>query len=481
MSPAGTFSGDELHDLSALEQAAAIRSGQLSSVELTEHYLRRGERLGDTVGAYVMMTPELAMEQAEAADSRVRNAADGEPLPPLLGVVCPIKDLVFVAGIPTRAGSAVIDATLPTDDDVVANLRAAGLVITGKTNTPEMGLPCYTEPDVAPPARTPWDLTRSAGGSSGGAAAAVAAGLAPVAHGNDGGGSIRIPCAVTGLVGIKPSRGRVSNGPYGDIIGDLPTSGPIARSVADGAALLDVMAQPRYGSPFSIPPPRHGTFLAASRRDPGKLTIGYYLQPGLVQTNVHGDVRAAMEDTVGVLEGLGHTLVESQPPFDETARPAFFTIWSILALLTPVPPEREEDLRPLTRYLREAGRQVSGLELASAISFVRVAARFALQRTEHLDAVLCPTLAEPPALVGQLRDDDDPAGDFDAQIHYSPFCAPYNMTGQPAINVPMNWNADGLPIGVQLVGRSADEETIISLAAQLEATCGWLGLRPEIW
>ncbi|MEI8082484.1 MAG: amidase, partial [Actinomycetes bacterium] len=230
-------SGTELHDLSALQQGAAIRSGEVSAVELAEHYLDRGRRLGDTVGAYVIMTPELALDQARAADARVRGAVDGEALSELLGVVCPIKDLVFVAGVPTRAGSAAIDITPTFDDDVVANIRAAGLVITGKTNTPELGLPCYTEPDVAPPARTPWDLERSAGGSSGGAAAAVASGLAPLAHGNDGGGSIRIPSSTAGLVGIKPTRGRVSNGPFGDIVGDLPTSGPIARTVADCAAL----------------------------------------------------------------------------------------------------------------------------------------------------------------------------------------------------------------------------------------------------
>jgi len=149
--------------------------------------------------------------------------------------------------------------------------------------------------------------------------------------------------------------------------------------------------------------------------------------------------------------------------------------------MTPIPEANEHTLRPLTRYLREAGRRVSGLDLASALSFVRVGARTALQRTEHLDVVVCPTIASVPALVGELRDDQDPAADFAAQLTFSPFCAPYNMTGQPAINVPMNWNADGLPIGVQLVGRPADEETIISLAAQLEAACSWHERRPEIW
>ena len=468
----------QLHDLTALEQGAAIRSGDVSSTELTQHYLERSQRLSDSVGAFVLITEDLALEQAQAADRLVQeHGTDG--LPPLFGVVCPVKDLSIIANVPTRFGSAVADITLPEDDHVVARMRADGLVFTGKTNTPEFGLPCYTEPEVAPAARTPWDLDRSAGGSSGGSAAAVAAGLAPIVHGSDGGGSIRIPSAVTGLVGIKPSRGRAGVGPIGELIGELATNGPIARNVADAAALLDVMAYTPAES--SVPGPRQGSFVDAARREPGQARIGFYRSAPLTQSSIHPDVATALDNTASALEALGHSVEEIEVPFGEYLLPDFMTLWTALAMTAPIPPEREAELRPLTRYLRDLGRQVTDEKLEASWATLRASARAAIEATEQLDAVLVPTLARPPARVGELRDDDDPAKDFQDQGEYSPFCAVYNVTGQPSINVPMNWNADGLPIGVQLVGRMYEEETIISLAAQLEATHSWLDRTPAMW
>ena len=469
----------QLHDLTALEQAAAIRNREVSAVELTQHYLERSERLSDEVGAFVRLTPELALEAALEADQTVADGRDD--LPQLFGVVCPIKDLDFVAGVPTQFGSAVYNITPIADDNFVAKLRQGGLVFTGKTNTPEFGLPCYTEPDVAPPARTPWDLTRSAGGSSGGAAAAVAAGLAPLAHGSDGGGSVRIPSSVTGLVGIKPSRGRISNGPLKDSVGDLTTNGSIARNVADAAALLDVMSGNFPGDPITAKPPVKGTFLDAARRDPSKLRIGVFTRPALTHVVVNPEVLGAIDATVAQLEQLGHTVEEAPAPFDEGVLPLFMTVWSTLAGLTPVTPEQEAQLRPLTRYLRELGQQVTGAQLGATLSMIRMSSRAYMEAAADFDAVLCPTLADIPALVGQLRNDDDPAADFNAQATFSPFCAAFNVTGQPAINVPMNWSADGLPIGVQLVGRMNDEETIISLAAQLESVSDWTSRKPALW
>lgn len=471
----------QLHDLTALEQAAAIRAGETSAVELTEHYLARSEELSEVVGAFVRTTPELAIVMAKSADDRVAATKDKSELPPLLGVVCPVKDLDFVAGIPTQFGSNVFEITPVADDNIVVKLREGGLVFTGKTNTPEFGTPCYTEPDNAPPARTPWDLSRSAGGSSGGAAAAVAAGLAPFAHGSDGGGSIRIPSSVTGLVGIKPTRGRISNGPLKDAIGDLATHGPIARTVADAAALLDVMSGNFPGDPITAAPPVHGTFLDAAYREPGTLRIGVFVDPPLVGSVPHPDVHAAIDATVAQLESLGHSIEPVNAPFNDSVLPLFMTLWSTLAGLTPVAPEAEPQLRPLTRYLREQGAAVTGGQLAATLSMIRMSARAAVESHSELDAVLCPTLADIPALVGQLRNDDDPAADFTAQATYSPYCACFNVTGQPAINVPLNWNEDGLPIGVQLVGRMNDEETIISLAAQLESVSDWHSRKPSIW
>lgn len=470
-----------LHDLSALDQAAAIRDGQTTAVELTQHYLERSRELSDTVGAFVTFAEELALDQARAADDRVRSTTDPTSLPQLLGVVCPVKDLSFVAGVGTRFGSELVDITPEEDDNVVKRMRAEGLVFTGKTSTPEIGLPCYTESPTTAAARSAWDLDRSAGGSSGGAAAAVAAGLAPLAHGSDGGGSIRIPAAVTGLVGIKPSRARISNGPLGDSVGDLVTHGPLARSVADAAALLDAMAGRFPGDPLTAAGPLHGSFLDAARRDPGKLRIGFYTKPALAAVPVHPDVVSAVTETAKALSELGHEVEEVAPPFNDLLLPNFMTLWTTMALLFPVPPEDEERLRPLTRYLRELGRGVSGSELATAVSILRIAARSALTVTDQFDAVLAPTLADIPAKVGQLRNDDDPAKDFDDQVSYSPYCACYNVTGQPSINVPMNWNSLGLPIGIQLVGRMNDEETIISLAAQLEAAHNWHDRIPEVW
>ena len=470
-----------LHDLTALEQAAAIRSGDTTSVELTEHYLARSQQHSDTVGAFVVRTPELALEQARAADALVRDAKRRTGLPPLLGVVCPVKDLDSVAGVPTRYGSALFEVMPEADDNVVSRMRTGGLVFTGKTNTPEFGLPCYTEPDVAPPARTPWDLERSAGGSSGGAAAAVASGLAPLAHGSDGGGSIRIPSSVTGLVGIKPSRGRISSGPVGDAVGDITTHGPIARTVADAAALLDVMAGRFTGDPHTALPPRQGSFLDAAQREPGRLRIGFYTKPMLATGDIHPEVKSAVERTVLTLESLGHELVEVEPPFDEELLPTFTVLWCALALLAPIPAEDEARLRPLTQYLRARGREYSAHDLASAVSKVRSSSRAALIRSEPFDAVLAPTLADLPAFVGQLRDDADPAGDFHAQAAFSPFCATYNITGQPSINIPANWTQRCLPVGVQLIGRSNEEETIISLAAQVETASDWTTRRPAIW
>ncbi len=245
----------ELHDLTALEQGELIRKGEVSPLELADHYLDRVDRLDD-VGAFVTTTPDQARERAAALPAGER---------PLWGVPTAIKDLNLTAGVPTRFGSEAFRDFVPdVSDGVTLSIEAAGMVSLGKTNTPEFGSPCYTEPDVAPPAVTPWDRTRMAGGSSGGAAAAVAAGLVPVAHGSDGGGSIRIPASCCGLVGLKPTRGRISGFPmYGDPIG-LATGGSLARTVRDAAALLDVLAGRRPGDPSWAPAPA-GTFLDGLR------------------------------------------------------------------------------------------------------------------------------------------------------------------------------------------------------------------------
>jgi len=473
----------DLHDVTALEQAAAIRRRKLSPVELLEHYLRRIHRLDPAVGAFVTVTADLARAQARAAEQAVLRVADPAELGPLHGLPVPIKDLTLVAGVRCRFGSAAYADFVPElDDHVYRLIRGAGAVMPGKTNTPEFGLPCYTESTVAPPARTPWDSTRSAGGSSGGAAAAVAAGLAPLAQGNDGGGSVRIPASACGLVGLKVSRGRVSNGPLsGDVTG-LAWNGPIARTVRDAALLLDVMAVPMPGDPHWAPPlPPGETFLRAAGRPPGPLRIGRYRTPVIAETEVHPDCVAAYESASRLLAELGHHVEDVEPPFTPDLVPMFERIWSVASTLAPVPAEKEQLLMPLTRWLRERGRAVSGTAYAGAVAAVQSAARSAIAATAHLDAVLTPTLAQPPVPVGALRDDGDPAADFAAQKRFTPFTSPYNITGQPAITLPLHRTAGGLPIGVQLAGRPAGEAGLLALAAQLEEARPWCEDRPPLW
>jgi len=471
-----------LHDLTALEQAAAIRAREVSPVELAEHYLRRTEDLNETVGAFITVTPDLALEQARAAEQAVMDAVDTRDLPVLHGVVVPVKDLSFLAGVRCTLGSATYDITPFGDDHVVTRLKQGNVVMTGKTNTPEFGLPCYTEPSIAPPARTPWDLTRSAGGSSGGAAAAVAAGLAPVAHGSDGGGSVRIPASVCGLVGIKTSRGRISMGPLRDPVGEFPVNGPLARTVRDAAALLDVMAGAFPDDPYPAPPLLPGeTFLKAAGREPGVLRIGRFRNPLIADADVHPDCVAAYDSASMLLEELGHVVEDFTPAFPDTTVSTFETIWWVLSLLTPVDPAREGDLMPLTRLLRERGAAFSGIDLARAVSFARLVGRGVIAGAAAYDVLLSPTLALPPVPIGHFTAGGDPAVDFERQKEFTPFTALFNLTGQPAITLPLYWNDAGLPIGIQLVGRPYDEVTLISLATQLEQARPWLGRRPEMW
>ncbi|WP_405579771.1 amidase [Streptomyces sp. NBC_01190] len=475
----------ELHDLTAVEQAAAIRDGSLSPVELTEHYLARIERLDATLGAFITTTPEIAREQAAAAEMvAVAARREGRGLPALYGVPVPVKDLNFVAGVRCTLGSSAYTEHVPTiDDHVVTRLRDAGTVLLGKTNTPEFGLPCYTENRLAPPARTPWDLTRSAGGSSGGAAAAVSGGLAPVAQGSDGGGSIRIPAAVCGLFGIKPSRGRVSSGPVQHDVSGLSVPGPIARTVADAATLLDVMAGPMPGIPYGAPSPAPGeTFAACAGRDPGKLRVAALPEPPVAGAELHPDCRAAHDAAASLLRDLGHEVDELALPVDESIRAAFEDVWAVMATMYPVAPGDEAGLMPLTRQLRARAERVSGQAFAEALYGFRVLGQLIADTIlSTYDVILTPTLAQPPMEVGGLRDDADPAAEFAALAHFTPYTPLYNATGQPAVNVPLHWTGEGLPIGVMLGGRYGDEATLISLSGQLERARPWAGRHPEVW
>jgi amidase len=472
----------QIHDLTVTELAAAIRARQLSPVEITGHYLDRIDALNAKVGAFYTVAADLARDQAAGAEKAVARASDIAALPPLTGVPIPIKDLNMVAGVRQTLGSLVYEDNVPAEDDhVSAALRAAGAVMPGKTATPEFGLPCYTETAIGPPARTPWDLSRSAGGSSGGAGAAVAAGLAPAAQGSDGGGSIRIPSSVCGLFGLKPTRGRISSAPLVPDLFGLGIDGPLARTVADAALLLDVMTGNRDGDMYTQPPlPGGESFLGCARRDPGRLRIGRTLVHAVEGAEVHPECVAAYEDASALLASLGHEVVDMTPPFGPDIVPAFETLWYAMATLAPVDPAREDRLLPLTRYLRGRGAEVRAPELIFAQAYLQFTVRGAFKILNDFDVVLTPTLAQPPVPVGYF-DEVPPPENFERQKRFTPFTAVYNVTGQPAVNLPLYWTGDGLPIGVMLAGPMGGEGLLISLSAQVEAARPWKDKHPVIW
>jgi amidase len=468
----------EIHELSARGLAAAIRSGETSPREVLAHTMERASTLGPEVGAFVRLTPELAQQQADDAVARL---AQGDPAP-LLGVPVPIKDLTMVAGVEMNAGSAAMRGFVPeADDGVVTRLREAGTVMIGKTSTPEMGLPPYTEPDIGPPARTPWDPARSGGGSSGGAGAAVAAGIVPMAHGSDGGGSIRIPAAACGLVGLKPSRGRISSGPFGVDGAALATQGVLTRDVRDTAVALDVLAQGWPGDDRYLPAPAAGSFLAACDAPTGPLRVGVLTTPIITpEAPVHAEALAAVEKTARLLEAAGHAVTGAPVPFPAEKWLPFLDVWSVMAASAPLPPEAEPLLVPLTRWMRERGRSVDGVTYANAIAAGQRLQRDAATAWEGFDVILSPTLAQPPPRIGEMRDDGDPEGDFWAQCAYTPWTSTWNILGAPAISLPLHHAAasgdDGAPVipwGVMLGARTGREDLLLGLAAALESAAPW--------
>ena len=484
----------DLHELTALETAAAVRRREVGVLDVVDHALRRAETVGATVGAFAVLTPDRARDAARALDAAL--AAGGVP-GPLTGVPLAIKDLTATAGVPTGRGSVVIRGAVPSsDDDVVGLLRAAGTVSLGKTAVPEFGLPCYTEPAGARPAVTPWDPTRSAGGSSGGAGAAVAAGVVPVAPGSDGGGSIRIPASVCGLVGIKTTRGRVPAGPAGGDPAGLSVAGPLARTVADAAALLDAMCGRRTwpGEPFVPAAPPDGGYLGVAAAAPGPRR-----RIGLTTAPPFGDLAAllgptppvvvdpvciaAAADTAELLAGLGHTVEPVDVRLSDEAIAAFLTLWAVLALADPVAPEDEERLQPLTRLLRARGREVGPMAALGALHAVQVETRRIVAARAELDAVLTPSVALPPRPVGWFSA-DGPETDFARQVAFTPWTAIANLTGEPAMGLPLGWpevNGRTLPVGVTLRGRRGEEALLVALGAELEAARPWSGRRPPVW
>ena len=467
-----------LHDLTALEQAAAIAAGDLSPVELVEHYLHRIERHNETVGAFTTVTADSARAAAARAE---RAVLDGDDLPPMHGVPIGIKDLNSIEGVRTTYGSALMrDFIAPFTDEAVQRLLDGGLISLGKTQTPEFGFPCWTRNEVGPTARTPWDLERLAAGSSGGAATAVASGLIPIAQGSDGGGSVRSPASACGLVGLKTSRGRITSGPLRVDPAALGVTGPLARTIEDCAAFLDLTAGPGRSDPYWAPPLPHGqTFLDATGREPGKLRIGRYVDPVIPGAEVAPDVVDSWQKTSELLSSLGHTVEDIPAPVGPEAMAAFVKVWVLGATTLPVSEEQLPKLQPLTQWLRRQGMALSGSEAMAAHIAMGQVGRSVVERLAPYDVVLTPVttdVARPLDWYGE-----DPAVDFELQKRYSAFTSLFNVSGQPAISLPLHMSADGLPIGMQLVGRPADEVTLLALSAQLQRAAPWRERVPDIW
>lgn len=467
---------------SALGTAAALRQGQVDAVELTEQTLEAARGVGAQVGAFAHLLEDLSLAQAEAAARTLDDARRSGTLEqlgrayPLLGVPLPVKDLTQIAGQPFGAGSVLLEGNIAEVTDGVAQLLLdAGTVTIGKTSVPEFGFPCYTEPATGAPARTPWDLRRTAGGSSGGAAAAVATGVVPLAHGTDGGGSVRIPAACCGIVGIKPSRGLVSAGPHGTEGMGLVTDGMLARSVRDAAAGLDLIAVARPGDFLTSPRPQKG-FLASCDRAPSALRIGVLTEPLAARTEIHPAALRGLERAVELLRGMGHQVQEVPAPFTPEQWRAFMPLWTVGAAALDLPADAEPLLMELTRWLRAEGRTYDGVDLTRAMAGVQTIARRTGEAFSELDVVLTPSLAAPPALPEtiQLADGGE---DFDAQCRFTPWTSTWNMTGCAAISVPIHREAvDGieLPFGVHIgATRAGDDALLLGLAAQLEQADPW--------
>ena len=457
----------------ATELAEMVRLKKVSPVELVDVYAKRIEDLNPKLGAYLTTTLDQARDQAKDAEA----AVNGGELPPFHGVPISIKDLNETKGVRTTHGAAAwADRISDRDDEMVARIKRAGFIMLGKTNTPEFGSTPFTDPPGYYPARNPWDPQRTTGGSSGGAGGAVAAALCPIAQGSDGGGSIRIPSSICGLFGIKPSRGRVTHAPGGQSF--LSQSGPMARTVADAAALLDVMSGYAAGDSWWAPAPER-PFADEVGRPPGRLRIAVSVVPPFDTPVAPGNARAA-KDAAALLQQLGHEVVELDPPtWSEALGGDFLIGWAVrTAAIDPLPPF--ETLEPVNQALIEMARNITAPDYVRSEGRIRAEARRLVAFFDDVDVLVTPAVATPPPVIRTYRDPEQPFAEFMNASAMVPFTPPWNTTGQPAVSIPLHWDEHGLPAGVQIVGRPADEATLIRLSAQLEEAKPWIDRRPPV-
>lgn len=467
--------------LDATAQAELVRKKQVKPIELVEATIERIERVNPQINAVVTPMYDIARKTAEG------------PLPdgPFTGVPFLLKDLgPMFAGVRQTSGTAMLKHMIaPIDSELTKRYKAAGLVVTGKTNTPEFGLVPTTEPKLFGPSRNPWDTERTTGGSSGGSAASVAAGIVAMAHANDGGGSIRIPASCCGLFGLKPTRARVPLGPlFGDQMNGLTVDHAVTRSVRDSAALLDATAGPDLGDPYWAPPPGR-LFLQEVGADPGRLRIAFAQGKLYGEGSLHPDCVEALRDAVALCEELGHEVTEAAPTLNgDQIIDAFTKMWQAgvangidtVAQFTGRLPA-EDEIEPLTRTLYEAGKQISASEYLIAVSQMQLMSRQVAAFHQQYDLWLTPTLGEPPLPLGSFEPTpDNPLAGFERAGDFVPFTPLQNATGQPGMSVPLYWNSDGLPIGVHFAARFGDEAMLFRLAAQLEEARPWAGRRPPV-
>jgi len=472
-------SADDLDDLDGMGLAAMVRRRKVSPRELLDRAIALVEHLQPSINAIAVKDYDFARSELQRLD----------PSAPFAGVPFLLKDLwVALAGTVSTNGSKFYDGVRADyDGELVRRFRAAGLVILGKAASPELGLSPSTESALHGAVRNPWNTARTAGGSSGGSAAAVAAGIVPLAHASDGGGSIRIPAACCGLFGLKPSRGRVPF-PVRRFEGwaGLSTHFAVTRSVRDAAALLDAVAGPDVGAPF-LAAPGPGEFLAATRTRARKLRIARLPQP-LSGTAVDPACARAVEEAAALCTRLGHQVRDAAPPLDfKTYNAAFGTVLAVQALASLRDREAQlgractpDDVEPVTWMIAQSARQIDGVMYARAREVFDQTARRMGEFLRDYDLILSPTLAKPPIELGRLALSSTDFQQFAQEAStFSPYTALANITGQPAMSVPLAMSGEGLPIGVMLQGRFGEESTLLSLAASLEREQPWAGRRPS--
>jgi amidase len=467
--------------LDATAQADLVRSKQVKHSELLEAAIERIERLNPQINAVV--TPMF---------DEARRTADGKlPDGPFTGVPFLLKDLgAGYAGVRQTQGSEYLkDFVSPFESELTSRYKRAGLVIAGKTNTPEFGLVPTTEPRLFGATRNPWNLEHTVGGSSGGSAAAVAAGIMPMAHANDGGGSIRIPASCCGLFGLKPSRARVPLGPLlGDMMGGLVCEHAVTRSVRDSAALLDATAGPEIGDPYYAPPQAR-PYVEELREKAGRLRIAFTPRTA-TGSQLDQDCIAAVKDAAALCEELGHDVTETAPPpiNTEMLQEAFLTIWAAgvpwgidgIGRLTGRQPTPDK-FEPLTWALYEEGKQTVASDYLIAVTTLQQMSRTVAYFAQQYDLWLTPTLGSPPPKLGYFdATPDNPKAGMEKAIEFVPFTPLQNATGQPGMSVPLYWNDEGLPVGVHFAARFGDEGTLFRLAAQLEEARPWANRRPPV-